>query len=179
MNIVDIAVCILLVLAFVSGYRRGLIRQLVSVLGVIVALFLAYKLYDDAAPLLRGLLPLETFAAYPGYGFVLNNTRIEEYAVNGLAFVLLFAVVKIALSVAGHLLHWIAEAPGLNAVNRWSGAILAMLEAVLLFVLVVYVMSVWPSDAVQASLEGSTAAKLAADVAPVWFEKLSELWSGL
>lgn len=176
MNIVDISVCIFLILAFVAGYRRGLIRQLVSVLGVAIALFVAYKMYDDAAPILRGLLPLETFSAYTGYGISLQNTRIEQYAVNALTFILLFAIVKITLSIVGHMLHWIAGVPGLNALNRWSGALLAMLEAALLFVLIVYALTVWPSDAVQSALEESTAAKLATAAAPVWLEKLSELW---
>lgn len=172
MNTLDIIVSIVLAAAFLIGYRRGFIRQLVSVLGLAVATLAAYLFYDDLAPLTGRLLPLETFATYPKYEFLVKNLQLDRYAVNVISFAFVFFVVKLILNYAGHVLNAIAKIPGLNVINRLAGALLGLLEAAVIILACIYIMTILPSDPVQQILSGSKAA-------PFFMNLVPELWNSI
>lgn len=175
MNKLDLIVLIGLAAAFVFGYRRGFVLQLVSFLGLFVAWLTAYLFYDDIAPWVGGLIPVATFSDYTGYGFILNGLKLEPYIIGAISFALLFVGVKLGLTLAGHLLNVLAKVPGLNMMNRWSGGLLALLETAALAAVAVHVMALLPNDSVQSLLSGSRAAGWTMEWLPTLFGKMKEL----
>ncbi|GAA3402634.1 CvpA family protein [Paenibacillus hodogayensis] len=175
-NILDIVAAVLVVAALAIGYHRGFISQLVSLIGLVAALAAAYWFYDDVAPLVAALLPLDKFAAYDRYAPWLEGLKIDVYAYNAVAFALIFFLAKIGLSLAGRVLHLIAQAPGLKFVNKWSGALLSLVEAVVLFAIAVHVMSVIPSDPLQQTMRSSIAAGYVIEQTPQLTLRLREWW---
>lgn len=170
MNTLDIVVYILLAAAFLIGYRRGFIRQLVSMLGMVVAALAAYLFYDDLAPLTGRFIPVETFASYPKYEFLVKSLRLDRYAVNVISFAIVFFVVKLVLNYAGHVLNAIAKIPGLNFMNRLAGALLGLSEAAVIILAFVYILTILPSDSIQSTLSGSK-------TAPFFMNLIPELWT--
>jgi uncharacterized membrane protein required for colicin V production len=175
MNKLDLIVLIGLAAAFIFGYRRGFVLQLVSFLGMFVAWLTAYLFYDDIAPWVGGMIPVEAFADYTGYGFILNGLKLEPYIIGAISFSMLLIGVKTGLTLAGHLLNVLAKVPGLNMMNRWSGGMLALLEAAAVAAVSVHIMTLLPNDTVQAMLSGSRAAGWTMEWLPALFGKMKEL----
>lgn len=173
--ILDWIVYLLLAAAAVIGYRRGFIAQLVSFLGLFVAWLSAYFFYDDIAPWVGKLIPIETFDSYPKYEFAVKAFKLDLYIVNTLSFVTIFLAVKLGLMIIGRVLSLIAKVPGLNVLNRFSGALLAAAEALALLLVAVHVMSILPSDGAQTLLADSPAAQWLLSLTPALWEQLQNL----
>jgi uncharacterized membrane protein required for colicin V production len=171
----DWIVLAVLAVSFLFGYRRGFVMQLVSLLGLFVAWLTAYLFYDDLAPWVARVVPVQTFADYTGYDFVLKGFRLENYIIGTISFALILVGVKIALSAAGHVLNLLVKVPGLNMLNRWSGGLLALLEAALLASIALNIMAVMPYDSVQAFTNGSRAVQWSMEWLPALFGKMKEL----
>jgi uncharacterized membrane protein required for colicin V production len=176
MNGLDLAVGALLLFGLVLGYRRGLVCQLVSLGGFIIAYFIAWRYADRVSPYLAKLLPLKTFAGYGKYEFAVRDLHADDYILHFLSFALLFAGVKIGLTFAGTFLNFVAKAPGLNGLNRWAGAALSLLEFGLFVVIAVQVLSLLPSDRIQGWLSHSSSAPYLLGLVPTLTSGLTAIW---
>lgn len=177
LNTIDIVAAVAAVAALALGYHRGFIAQLVSIAGLFVAYLAAYWLYDDVAPVIANLFPMNQLQSYGKYAYLVEGLNLNVYVYNAVAFALLFFAVKIGLSVVGRLLHLITLVPGLKKLNKWSGAALALLETVILFAVAVQVMIVIPSDSLQQTLKGSVAAEYIGELTTEYTSKLREMWN--
>ncbi|MDF2960105.1 MAG: colicin production protein [Paenibacillus sp.] len=176
MNGLDWAAAVLTVAGTLLGYYRGLVSQLVSVAGLFIAYVAAFAFYRDTAPWIAGVLSLPAYETYQKYEFLVKGLNLDAYMYNAIAFALLFFGVKLALSIVGRVLNWIALTPGIKTVNKWSGALLGLLEAVLLVVIAVKVMTVVPNDTAQRLLKGSVTTPYILQALPTVTDKLHELW---
>jgi len=176
-NTLDMIAAVLAVAALALGYHRGFVVQLVSAAGLIIALLAAYWLYEDVAQAVAALLPVDKFESYGKYAFVVEDLNLDVYVYNAVAFAIVFFVVKIGLSIVGRLLHLIVQIPGLKTLNKWSGAALALLEAVVLFAVAVQVMNIIPSDPVQRTLQSSVSADYVSKYTPELTTRLREWWN--
>ncbi|WP_058303196.1 CvpA family protein [Gorillibacterium timonense] len=155
MNGIDATIGAILLLAFVLGWRRGLITQLISLGSLIIAWYAAYRLTPALVPHLESWLPQELAEGIGHYEERLSGLGWEQPLLRALAFILIVLAVKVALTIAGYLLNVIAKAPGLNGANRLAGAILALLEAAVLVSLIVYALSAAPGDRFREKMAGS------------------------
>ncbi len=108
MNWFDILVGILLLIAFINGYRKGLIMQLVGLATIILAAIFGGRLAEKILPDIHRLLE-----------FSPNAARV-------LSFVLAFALIAIVLSLIGRLLQKFIDVVLLSFVNRLLGSVVAM-----------------------------------------------------
>ena len=106
-------------LGAVVGFSKGFIRQLASVVGLVAGLLVARALYASVGE----KLAMET-------GTSLTFAR-------GLAFLLIWLVVPVGLSLAATLLIKAVDSIHLGFVNRWLGAGLGALKYILLISLVI------------------------------------------
>ncbi|OXM86717.1 CvpA family protein [Paenibacillus rigui] len=176
MNGLDWAAAVILIAGTVMGFYRGLVSQLVSVAGLIVAYLVAFTFYKDAAPLLAEALSLPSYASYQKYEYLVKGLHLETYVYNAIAFALLLFGVKLVMSIVGRVLNWIALTPGIKLMNQWSGALLGLTEALLLIIVAVQVMTVLPNDSVQQLLKGSKSTPYILNLVPSVSDKLHELW---
>jgi uncharacterized membrane protein required for colicin V production len=178
MNGLDWAAATITVAGTLLGYYRGLVSQLVSVAGLFIAYFVAFSFYKDAAPWVAGVLSLPASETYQKYEFLVTGLNLDGYVYNAIAFALLLFGVKIALSFIGRILNLIALTPGIKTLNKWSGAVLGLAEAVLLLVIAVQVMTVVPNDTVQHLLKESKSAPYILNALPSVTDKLQDIWQG-
>ncbi|UKS24669.1 CvpA family protein [Paenibacillus sp. HWE-109] len=172
----DYVMLAIVALGLLLGYFRGFIAQIVSIAGFILAYLVAFYFYKDLAPLLRNAISLPTYENYQKYEFIVKGLNLDTYILNAIAFALLFFGVKFALVFLGRALHILAKTPGLNFINRWSGALLGLAEALLIIIIAVNVMTIIPSDGLQKLLANSTIAPYLINELPNLAGKLQEMW---
>lgn len=107
MNWFDLTVGILLLVAFINGYRKGLVMQLVGLATIILAAIFGGRLAKIILPEINRFIDLSPEVA-----------RV-------LSFILAFAAIAIVLSLVGRLLQQFIEVVLLSFINRLLGAVIA------------------------------------------------------
>lgn len=108
MNWFDLTVGILLLVAFINGYRKGLIMQLVGLATIILAAVFGGRLAQIILPHINRIIDSSP-----------EVTRV-------LSFILAFIAIAIALSLVGRLLQRFIDVVFLSFINRLLGAVIAV-----------------------------------------------------
>ena len=106
-NWFDLTVGILLLIAVINGYRKGLIMQLVGLAILVLSVIFGGRMAEVILPHLTGWINLTPEAA-----------RV-------LSFILAFAVIAIALTLVGRILQKFIDVVLLSFLNRLTGAVIA------------------------------------------------------
>ncbi|MFI3323253.1 MAG: CvpA family protein [Rikenellaceae bacterium] len=117
MNIVDIIIAVCLVVSVILGFKDGAIRQLGTLAGIIIALFLA-KIFGS------------TVSAILGIG--------GEYA-HIWGYIIVLIVSLIAVGFLAKMLRKIIKAVGLGAIDNIAGAVFALIKCSLLLALAFWI----------------------------------------
>lgn len=110
MNLFDIAVCIIALVAIADGWRRGFVVQLCSIAAIVGGIWLAIHTGDEVG---KWLGADERYAAAAG-------------------FLAVFAVVLIALALAGRVVKRIFDFVGLGLFDSLFGSVLSLLKAAII-----------------------------------------------
>jgi membrane protein required for colicin V production len=102
MNWLDIAVLVIIIVPTLIGLKFGIIKIVISLIGLIVGVILAGRYY---APFAEAL----TFISQPGIAKVI-------------AFAVIFIGVMVVASILASLIKWVVSAALLGWVNRLGGA---------------------------------------------------------
>jgi membrane protein required for colicin V production len=140
MNGLDLAILLILCLFLVKGLWKGLIRQLCSLAGIVLGIFLSWSFSDILGPELARL---------SGW-----SPRVSVVVVGAMLF---FAGV-LAFFILGFYLGKLAKQPVLAVLNRFSGALFGVIEGVVILAVVIYLLSLWPMVARKAVVQASTLA---------------------
>ncbi|MFE4759747.1 CvpA family protein [Bacillus mycoides] len=172
---IDIIIILLLVMGFFLGLRRGFILQLVKLTSFIIAYLVAYWYCKDLAPALAKIIPypFDKNVSVPEW---IDANNIEGVFYQAIAFIVLFIITKIALSLLGNLLNMFAEIPVLKQVNSVAGALLGFLEVYIILFVLIIVGSILPIEQIQTPLQKSSISKIIVDDTPILSEKVKELW---
>lgn len=108
LNWFDLLVLIFLLIAFVNGYRKGLVMMLVGLATVILAAVFAGKLAVTVLPYLQ-----KTFDFSPQVTHVLS-------------YVAAFLAIAAVVSLIGFLVQKVFESVNLNFINRILGGVVSM-----------------------------------------------------
>lgn len=129
MNYFDIIVGIILILALIIGFKKGLIIELASLVALIIGLFGAIKFSDITAQYLSNYI---------------NSDHIGI-----IAFIGTFILIVVAVHLVAKLVDKLVSAIALGAINRILGALFSLLKyAFILSVLVAVVESFDPNSKV-------------------------------
>ncbi|MEE8418744.1 MAG: CvpA family protein [Dehalococcoidales bacterium] len=107
MSWLDIVILVILAVTTFTGLRRGLIKSVLTLAGLIIGIILAGRLYTYVAGLL-------TFIQQEGIAEVV-------------AFILILVVVMIIAAVAASLLKWFASIVMLGWANSLGGAVFGLI----------------------------------------------------
>lgn len=118
MNILDIIIIAAVVFFLIRGIFRGLVREIGSLAGVVLGIWLANVYHPQFAGLLKGFIP-------PG-----NYLPV-------IAFALIFLVVLLLCNVLGWLFKKFFQKIFLGWVDRILGACLALLKGIVLSYLII------------------------------------------
>lgn len=126
---IDFVLGLALAAMLVRGWMRGFVREALDLVGLVVGLWLAFRL---SAPF--GDFLTDSFGVSPEVGRVGGG-------------IVLFVLFGALLSIAAHYLSRVMNLPGLSMVNRVGGAAVAIGWGVLIVLVVVSLISVLPVPA--------------------------------
>ncbi|MFG6457164.1 CvpA family protein [Roseateles sp. BYS96W] len=161
---VDLALAVLLLLSIGIGLWRGLVYEVMSLVGWLVAYFAASPL----APVVIELLPASTAA------------KLSSLMLHVLALVLAFCFVLIVWSLASRLVKALIHATPLSVLDRLGGAGFGALRGVFIALLLVLVIGASPlaeSSTWQASRAAPVLAHVLRDAAPLLPEPVARFVS--
>lgn len=118
MQTIDVVIILLVLWAAYNGWKRGLIKEIISMIGFFVGLFVAYELYT-------------TFGNYLAPSLSSNATA-GRYLGYFVAFVGLWIVVPILLGVLANLVTRSLKLIHLGLINSLGGALVSTAKYVIL-----------------------------------------------
>ena len=118
--IIDLILAVLLAIALVKGYRRGLIVALFSVVALIVGLAAAIKLSAVVA------------------GYIGNTVKVSEKWLPIVAFLVVLVIVVVVINMVGKVLQTAVESVMLGWINRLGGMLFYGLFYLLLYSILLF-----------------------------------------
>jgi len=102
MNLLDVILIVVVGFSSVYGLFKGMVKEVISLLAVIIGLIGASRFYEEASPLLK-------------------DFGLGEQVAKSLSFFILFILIFIAMILIGKLLHRLIHAIFLGWLNRLGG----------------------------------------------------------
>ncbi|MDF2606763.1 MAG: CvpA family protein [Bacillales bacterium] len=171
---VDAVITLLLIIGIVIGYRKGLLQQLISLSGFIIAYFFAVAFYDELAPRLKGVIPfipgIEKYIIFT----ILPMEEIEMYYYKAVAFFVILFGSKIMLRLISNILDFITQLPAIKQINGSGGAILGLIETYLIVMVLIAIIGIFPINKTTPIIESSKIAKTMIKTTPFLSKQISE-----
>ena len=139
MNFVDIIIILLLILSFIVGFKHGVIRQVVSLVGIVVTYVLAYKLKGYLGNFFCQIFPFSQFS-----GNIQGLTTLNIIIYELLAFIIIFAMIFVIYEVVvnvSKLFEKIIDATLILTIpSKILGGVVSLIEGYILIFLVIIIL---------------------------------------
>ena len=126
MNIFDLVICCILAFFAYKGYRRGFLREIAGLIGIIIAFILAIRLMDDFSNIISHFL-----------GF---SPRVSVIVTAIAIFILVLATFVISAKFIRKLL----DLATVGWIDRLAGSIFGMFKAILIISSLALILSLLP-----------------------------------
>lgn len=131
MNIFDIGILVILIMFFIVGWKKGVIKETVSLVGLIVIFIVAFTFKEEIGNVLCKYLPFFTFEGNIK-GLVSLNILIYQMIGFIIIYSVLYAVYQIILKISGifqKIVNWTLI---LALPSKLAGAIIGLVEGYLI-----------------------------------------------
>lgn len=131
MNIFDIGILVILIMFFIVGWKKGVIKETVSLVGLIVIFVVAFTFKEEIGNVLCKYLPFFTFEGNIK-GLVSLNILIYQMIGFIIIYSVLYAVYQIILKISGifqKIVNWTLI---LALPSKLAGAIIGLVEGYLI-----------------------------------------------
>jgi uncharacterized membrane protein required for colicin V production len=172
----DLLIIILLFGGLVTGFRRGLIVQIIHMTGFIIALVVAYTYYKQVAEKFVLWIPYPGVTSSSKLSMTVENLDLDGTFYQLLAFVLIFLVVKFVLQLIASMFDFLKYLPVLGFVARITGALFGFIEFYILMFLVLYLLAMLPLEFIQERISNSLLAKSMFEHTPMLSETVKKWW---
>ena len=127
MNLLDEVLLIIIAASSIYGLFKGLIKEVISILAVIIGLMGGSRLYERLSPVLR-------------------DFGLNEQVSNILSFIVLFVVIFIAVTLVGRVIHRFVKAIFLGWLNRMGGMGFGLLRGIIISSIIIIVLTITLSE---------------------------------
>lgn len=121
MNYIDIILAILLVLAAVSGFKKGFVAEVASIAALILGIWGAIKF------------------SYVTSEFLIENFKWQTDYMNIISFAVTFVVIVILVHIVGSTVNKLLNAVMLGFVNKLAGLVFGILKSALILSIILVV----------------------------------------
>lgn len=139
LTIVDSILILFLLLGAVLGFKKGAIKSLVTLVGTLVVVVLAYYLKNPVAELLLEYCPFMNFGGNWA-GLVTLNILLYEAIAYALVFIILSSILSLVIKVSGIIETLLKMTIILGIPSKIIGAVLGFLEALVFSFIVLFVL---------------------------------------
>lgn len=142
MSLVDILIWAVLLVFMVKGFMKGLIREVCSLLGLLVGGWAAFKFCSSLASAMSPLI------------------NLPHHIASVVAFILILLTLGILFFFLGHVLTVILKIALLGGINRIGGVVFGLLQGALLLCMLLYLGTTKPvPEKLKTSLNASKTAR--------------------
>ena len=141
MNVVDILIIILLIFGALLGFKRGFTRELVSLVGIFVILFLSFVLKNPISVFLYNNLPFFSFGGIFKDVTVLNILLYEVIAFF-IVFFVLTIIFRIILGITKVFEGILNATIILGIPSKILGAVLGAIQSLIYIFFILYLLSI-------------------------------------
>ena len=138
MDIISVAVILVILLCGVLGFKKGVIKTGVQLIGTICVLIIAYALKDSVANLLMKYLPFFNFGGI-FEGITAINILMYEMISFIVIFILLYCILNILLTLSGAVEKLLKFTIILAIPSKILGFILGLMEGVIFTYMILFV----------------------------------------
>jgi membrane protein required for colicin V production len=161
MNFLDIIILVVIFAFFFKGLWRGFLRELCSVLGLLLGGFLAFRFHEPLGEIL-----VESF-------------RLPFSLAKVSAFLVLFILTVVFFGVLGYVLSQFVKMLFLGGLNRVGGALFGLGEGLLLVAFALFVVTmVGTPEFMKSGIRDSQLAPPFIELAEIALEKSQKVFSG-
>lgn len=173
---VDILILIVLIGGIIVGAKRGLIVQLIHMIGFIVALIVAFQYYKPLAEKFVLWIPFPAITANSQLSIAVETLDLDQTFYRIIAFALIFFIVKFALQIVASMFDFLKYLPILGPISSILGAILGFIEIYFLLFVFIYVLALLPVDFLQTAIGGSFLSNFILEHTPFLSEAVKNWW---
>ena len=134
--LINIGLAVWLLVSLITGYKKGIIWEILSILGILVVIFIAWILAPGMADIIK---------VFPESAAPFQGTSVGEIVYNRLNYIVWFIIITVVLLIIMSLLkplfNAITELPVLKQVNGILGACFSGIKTLVFFIVIVYVLN--------------------------------------
>ncbi len=144
MNWIDLAIILILVAFVAMAYTAGLIREVVTIVAVVVGIVVAGLLFDDFATDVLVFID-------------------DEDAARAVAFLVLLGAIYLFGQIAAYVLKKMASIMMLGWADNVGGAVFGLIKGLVVVQVLVILLAAYPSLGLDGAIDGSTIGKFFVD----------------
>ena len=133
---VDLIVLVVLLLGALSGFKKGLVKSVVSFIGLILAIVIAWYLKNPISEYMYTNLPFFNFTG----NMSLYNIVIYELVAFLIILIILLIVVRLIAFATGLIDKLVGLISGLGIVSKILGAVVGFLESYVVVFMVLFLL---------------------------------------
>ncbi len=160
MNWFDLLLLGLIGFYTVSGFTRGLVKQLFSLFGFVIILFIAFSGSRIlSGPVSQQLNPHGMISYHEALQFLGVEAAVDraaELVAGVLVFLVLFVVLSILFRLLSGSFKWINKLPVVGMLNRFGGGFIGLIIGVVFCYILISIASVAPVQFSVDAISGST-----------------------
>lgn len=137
--IVDIIIALLLISGFITGYKKGFIKQAISTVGLIVIVVLSFLLKNNLSIILYKKCPFFTVGLLKNYSSL--NILLYELLSFFILFIIFSIILKIILKITGMVENIIDDEGPFRTLSKILGGLLGALESYVSIFVILLVLS--------------------------------------
>lgn len=185
MNLLDIIILLFIGVSVVAGFKRGLVKQLLELVGIVIAFIVAARYGVAFGQMLSGFLNLEKFATnitarildVDPSGLVADVVissvpSITELLYNFLGYILLFFLTLGVVKLLAFLMETVTKLPVLGTVDKVAGVALGLIKGFLIALVAVWILNLLPISWAMEAMASSTVAQTLLGIAPGLYERI-------
>lgn len=174
----NVAIFILLAVAFYSGSRRGFTMQLVYTAGYLISFFVAKMYYKELGERLELFIPYPSISADTNLVFFDIDTALDLdkafYA--GVAFIIILVIGWIVTRFIGVFAHGLTFIPVLKQLDWLAGGAVSVLVMYVGIFLVLSLVAMIPMDMFQNLFKDGSFAHTIVEKTPIFSKQIQNLW---
>lgn len=137
MNIIDIILILLLTLSAITGMKRGIVRELAMLIGIVITYFVAFSFKGQVGLLLCRILPFFDFD-----GLVSLNIIVYQLIAFMAIAVILFGIYRIILGFTGIVQKLVDISFILTLPSKILGFVVGLIEGYIVLFMILLVLQI-------------------------------------
>lgn len=178
--LMTLGIVLFLLIGIYSGYRRGLVLQLILTLGFVISYYFAGKYFLELSEYLQLMIPYPTASLNDSFVFYSDTIglRLDEAFYNGISFLGILFIGWLLTRLLGGLAQGVRYLPLIKQVNSIGGAVLGALVSYIGIFLILFILTMLPMDFIQSQFASSSLARLIIEHTPALSEQIYQWWVG-